>query len=381
MPATTCLSSCVATDRLVRSQPGSVTLASWFVHVRTALAVALSLLVAAVVTPADAQQAGGGFLGKSRSEYSVYVFGDSLAAGLWAGSRRVAAGIDRLKISGRFKEGSGLARPKFHDWTQAIPKIIESNQIDIAIIFMGSNDGQLVKQDDATLEFATPEWETFYAGRVDQLLDILKKENIAVYWMGLPPMGQPRHDEAVKVISRIQRERVHAARQRYVEVRKHFADENDQYNENGFDVDGQFRRLRSREGFKFLKSGNTKVAKLAIDAIMHDIEVSDGVRAPDPESLALAAPSDREEMPIFGHALNTGEAFIVDPADLPKSDAVAIARRPGQAAPVADRAPDEVIQALRTSAKPDSAAARLFIDGEWPDAPEGRLDDFRLTAE
>ena len=246
---------------------------------------------------------------------------------------------------------------------------------------MGSNDGQSVKQGDTKLDFGTPEWETYYAARVDQVLNIMKDAKIAVYWMGLPPMGKPRHDEAVKVISRIQRDRVHAARQRYVEVRKHFADKDDRYTENGLDVTGLFRRLRSREGFKFLKSGNTKVAKIALDAVIHDIEVSDGVRAPDPETLALRGPADDEAKPIFGHALNTGKAFVVDPADLPKSDAVAIARRPGRTSSLAVRTSEEVIQALRTSARPDSAAARLFIDGEWPDAPAGRVDDFRLQSE
>ena len=67
-----------------------------------------------------------GFLGKSRSEYSIYVFGDTLAAGLWAGSRRVVGNDRRLKVRGRFKEGSGLSRPKHHDWAKAIPKITAS---------------------------------------------------------------------------------------------------------------------------------------------------------------------------------------------------------------------------------------------------------------
>ena len=52
----------------------------------------VALLVGAALRPAAAQQSsqGAGYLGKSRSEYSIFVFGDSLAAGMWAGSQRAA---------------------------------------------------------------------------------------------------------------------------------------------------------------------------------------------------------------------------------------------------------------------------------------------------
>ena len=118
------------------------------------------LVIAGATQRATAQQAesGGGYLGKSRSEYAVFVFGDSLAAGLWAGSQRVVKGNPRLKVKGRFKEGSGLARPKFYDWGNAISKIVESNPIDIAIVLIGTNDRRDIRQGEATLEFGSDGW-------------------------------------------------------------------------------------------------------------------------------------------------------------------------------------------------------------------------------
>ncbi len=111
---------------------------------RPSKAILFALLIAGFVVGglrlASAQQAetGTGYLGSSRSEYSIFVFGDSLAAGLWAGSQRAAKGNQRLRIKGRFKEGSGLARPQLHDWAKALPKIIESNPMDIAVVLIGS---------------------------------------------------------------------------------------------------------------------------------------------------------------------------------------------------------------------------------------------------
>ena len=153
------------------------------------LAAALILLMAGLM-PAVAQQSseGAGFLGKSRSEYSIFVFGDELAGGLWAGSRRVNKGNLRLKTQVRFKEGSGLARPRFHDWASAIPKIIERNPMDIAIVMIGSNDSQSVRQAEGKLEFGSTEWNEYYKQRIDQILGVFKSNGIAVYWVELPPM-------------------------------------------------------------------------------------------------------------------------------------------------------------------------------------------------
>ena len=57
--------------------------------------------------------------------YQLFVFGDSLAAGLFSGMSRMAEGDLRIAIDGRFKDDSGLARPEFYDWAAALPKIQE----------------------------------------------------------------------------------------------------------------------------------------------------------------------------------------------------------------------------------------------------------------
>ena len=342
-------------------------------------------LVAGAWQPVVAQQAspGAGYLGKSRSEYSIFVFGDSLAAGLWAGSQRAAKGNPRLKIKGRFKESSGLARPQFHDWASALPKIIERNPMDIAVVLIGSNDSQPVRSGDKQFEFGTPEWVTYYQARVDQIIKVLKSNKIAVYWVELPPMKSAKHDAATRKISQLQREQVTAAKLRFVEARKIFSAPDGSYTDRGLDVAGLPRRLRSTDGIHFLKSGNTKIAKLIVDAIVRDIEVSDGVREPEPDVVAAVDESDLEGKPIFGYSLGSGEPATLNPADLPKADAITIARttvrQPSDGAEALTGS--AVIKSLRTTAIPGSAAGRLFVDGEWPKVPAGRMDDFSWPVE
>ncbi len=354
--------------------------------IRTVVAMAMALAAGAAIMASQmamAQQStvGAGYLGQSRSEYSIFVFGDSLAAGLWAGSRRVAKQKPRLRIKGRFKEGSGLARPKFHDWAKALPKIIERNPMDIAVVLIGSNDRQAVRRVGRDLEFGSEEWSQYYARRVDQVVRVLKSNKIAVYWIELPPMASTEYDGAAKRIAQIQRERVTAAAMRFVEIRKAFSNEDGTYTDRGFDVDGRFRRLRARDGIKFLKSGNTKLAKFVVDVIERDIEVADGLRTPEPLPGVALGYGSSESKPLFGHALNSGEAFTLSPSELPKVGAVTIARAATRRAGISSEAltSEAVIEALRSTAVPGSPAAQLFKDGEWPEAPSGRVDDFSLT--
>src|SRR4051795_1383990 len=128
-----------------------------------------------------------------KEDYQVFVIGDSLAAGLWSGLTRAADGEARLSINGRYKEDSGLARPEYYDWNAALPKILESNEIDIAVVMIGTNDGQDIHDGDMRYAFNTPEWTAHYAAQVDRLIKTLTDAGAAVYWVELPPMAEEQY--------------------------------------------------------------------------------------------------------------------------------------------------------------------------------------------
>src|SRR5690606_25261720 len=55
----------------------------------------------------------------AQDSYKVFVLGDSLAGGLFAGMERLTVGDKEIEVGGRFKEDSGIARPEFYDWNDA----------------------------------------------------------------------------------------------------------------------------------------------------------------------------------------------------------------------------------------------------------------------
>ena len=303
----------------------------------------------------------------SKDLYQVFVIGDSLAAGLWSGVSRTIDGDLRISLNGRYKEDSGLSRPEYYDWNGALPKILASNKIDIAIVMLGSNDAQPIRDGAIRYAFDTNEWRAAYVKQVDELMASLKAAGAAVYWVEMPPMQAETYDVSMKTIAAIHKERAQAAGIRFVETRNALSD-NGKYSESGFDETGEFVKWRSRDGVHFLKEGNNKMASLVMAAINKDIEVAVAAApAPPPADTGQGQP-----LPGFGQpsaalpeGSPTGDSSS-DPALPTKSDYAGALPAPADAA---------MAQLARTT-MPGTDASRLFSRGEAVTPRPGRFDDF-----
>jgi uncharacterized protein len=298
--------------------------------------------------------------------YNVFIIGDALAGGLWAGTTRTGGQYPDFAITGRFKEGSGLARPDIYDWASAVPKILERHHVDMAIVFIGTNDGQDIRSDGGRLAFGSDEWAAAYQAQVDEIVSVFMEHGVTVYWIGLPPMQSASHDEAVRTIAEVQRERVLANGAKYIDVRPQFADSDGGFAQSGIDIHGNEERLRSLDGIKFIKAGNDKLSMMVFDAISADL----GHGPPGPvaaEGGETFIGETQAGLPLFGMELADGSVYTLAPADLPvllsDLDQVQGARL-------------NLDQAADTPAAPGSSAAALFDTGRWPAPKAGRIDDF-----
>lgn len=289
----------------------------------------------------------------AKEVYQVFVIGDSLAAGLWSGVSRQIENDDRISLNGRYKEDSGLSRPEYYDWNGALPKILASNKIDIAIVMIGSNDAQAIRDGQARYAFDTPEWRQAYVKQVDRLMQSLEAAGAAVYWMEMPPMQAVKYDGSMKVISAIHEERAKAAGIRFIATRDVLSDKG-KYAESGFDQAGEFVRMRSRDGVHFLREGNNKLAGLVMAAINADIDAAVAAEPvePPPEAVANQTPpgSGLTGAEILAHAKGDFAGPLPTPAD-------------------------PAMAQLAKTTKPGTDAARLFSRGEAVTVKPGRFDD------
>jgi uncharacterized protein len=179
-------------------------------------------------------------------------------------------------------------------------------------------------------------------------------------------MRSATHDEAVRTIAELQRERVLAKGAKYIDVRPQFSNADGSFAQGGIGIDGRETRLRSLDGIKFIKAGNDKLSTLVFDAISADV----GLVSPGPvvaEGGDPAAVEAQANMPIFGMDMADGSMRTLSAADLSIQPAT---HHHVQGARL------DLDQAADTPAAPGSSAAALFDAGRWPAPKPGRIDDF-----
>lgn len=342
-------------------------------------------------TPAIVEYTGGssfdGFVAEAREKYEIYVFGDTLADGLGAGLRRLLAGNKKVKIQLRSRAGTGLARPDRYDWNRAVGTLIEGRRIDVAVVFIGGNDTHSVTTPQGRYTIGSDPWHKAYTAYVDQFVAQFKEHGAAVYWVGLPPMWREAYDHTTKMVTAIHRERVLAAGMKFMNIRALFADKNDKFTNVGFDLQGQFRRMRSKDGVHFLRHGNDKLAALIYEQIGKDIEIAEKGATSDFDNTLDGTTSSQStslNLPIFAQESETGAAIPVDLghkiADVNQQTANANTQALDQNRSfVVSGTAQNVTYAPKVA--PGSEAARVLLQGEIVTSKSGRADDFSWPAE
>ncbi len=347
-----------------------------FIRARSLALATLLLLLGAALLPQQAQARCA--LPQNQERYRIFVFGDKMATGLLAGLWRVLKEDDRFVARGRLREGSGLVRPRFHDWPRTIAGVLENQPLDIAIIMLGANDARDFRVAGRKLLFGSDAWKSEYASRVRQIMKMICDRNIALYWVGLPPVRDEGRNEALKFITDIIRSEARAAGVRFIDIYRAFASPEGGYAEEGPDIRGLVTRLRSRDGIHFIRPGNTKLARLVMNVILKDVDTAKRLATTDGDSRTItsgkADSQDMAGLPLFAMPGPDGGAEIIPAAELPDMDGIVLA--PGAEGETADLVMR--MYRLRSQVASGTPAARLFGEGWWPVPMPGRSDDFSL---
>lgn len=284
----------------------------------------------------------------------IYVFGDAFAAGLARGLEAAFANTPTVEIVSRIKPASGVVRDDFYDWEEAIAATLKSEDIDIAVVMMGSNDRQPFLTGPAVGEKTrSEEWEKTYIARVDRLLDLFGEESVPLYWVGLPIMQRENYGQDMAFLNEVYQARTQRSGARFIDTWSRFADEGGQYASTGPDVNGQIRRLRNANGIHMTRTGNEKLAFF----VEQELRPAIG-------SGALAAVPGQQEAP----GLDRGErpveldVSLTQPAAPPEGAQLA-----GGAVP---------LNAVPAEPGKGTPEYELLVLGQTPDPRAGRADDF-----
>lgn len=295
----------------------------------------------------------------------LVVFGDSLADYAGQGLDDIYAENSDVAVIRKTRAEGGLVRSSSPDWPTFIRETIDGGQkITIAVVMLGINDRQSIKDGEVSREPLSERWQDLYRLRVDDVLRVFQERAIPVVWIGLPPVKNTKVSEDASVMNEIFRESVQRHGGAYVDVWPGFVDEENRYTASGPDVDGEPARLRTSDGVLFTAAGARKLAHFAETDIKRLIEE----RQPG----AMAA---------IGSDVDPIEAAIPSPPDVAAPVALPVKPLVGPVLPLTkpDVTPSGTLISSAPKLNGDHAYAvqRAFRTGAPPSPRPGRADDFR----
>jgi uncharacterized protein len=231
---------------------------------------------------------------------NVVILGDSLGDGLWAGLYRELKGDPRFNITKRSKVSTGFVRRDYFDWNAEVEKVLAEEQVDIAVIMIGTNDRQVLVDDQGHRHrLRAPGWEAAYKERIDQFTRSLKDRGVLVYWVGLPVMRSPRFGGDMRYFNSIYEERAAANGVPFIPTWNDLANASGAYQAYGPDTNGRRRLLRADDGIHFTLAGYRVLASVVADDLVRDRNagILPGGAAPvQRSSLDVEAPLERAQV-------------------------------------------------------------------------------------
>ncbi len=324
--------------------------------------------------------------------FFVAVIGDSLAQMLAQGLQDEFADVPEVQVLRKGRESSGLVRDDFYDWPKAVRDLLSGPEhVTFAVMMIGSNDRQPLKDADGIYDPLTPRWREIYTKRVEDVAQQFRDKHIPLTWVGLPIMRNDRLSSDVTVFNEIYRTTVEKFGQTYVDTWEAFVDDNGQYDAYGPDMSGQIVKLRAGDGVHFTRAGTLKLAHFAEHDIRHAVEEAKAAEAPTAD--AGPAKTEVPQSPTGAIDINAqirrqvlGEGRQGDvQAGLPLPALPVFPSKPA-AGPVLPLTATIISPggqlAVREKSKAASASEiqamldRAFIQGRPNEAKPGRADDF-----
>ena len=85
---------------------------------------------------------------------------------------------------------TGLTRPDYFNWPAELHADLKAQDPQVVVIMIGANDAQdFLGPPD--VPYTSPQWNTLYAQRVAQFMQIAESGGATVIWVGMPPMQNP----------------------------------------------------------------------------------------------------------------------------------------------------------------------------------------------
>lgn len=310
----------------------------------------------------------------------VAVIGDNLGTQLGRGLASAYEDTPQVEIVSLTKNNSGLVRSDYYDWVGEIKKLLaDGKKIDVAVMMIGSNDRQAIRDENGVHSPRSEEWQKAYLSRIDTIAAMFKEKKIPLIWLGMPVMRNERLATDMVAFNKMYRDAVLKHNGIFVDIWSAFTDERNRFSSYGPDVNGQTVKLRLSDGIHFTKAGARKLAHFAAIDIKRIIDNRKSKKSLAPAIAARPAPGPD----------NSGKNDPARQANLPAPVVIPVRPAIGPVVPLTAPAvaPDGQLLGNPKAGKPKIgkaktdvkllATGRNLTSGQPVSARPGRADDFR----
>jgi hypothetical protein len=221
---------------------------------------------------------------------TIGVFGDSMGDGLWSALYRDLHKENAVDVLRLARNSTGLTRYDYVDVQAQTQSQLADHHVDVAVVMFGANDGQGIIQDGKVYAFGTPGWRQAYSARIDALVNLLRSQGAAVYWVGLPRMEKPDVDRRAALLNSIYQERAAALGVPFIDTVPVTVDAQGRYDAYLSDPSDAHRRLmRAPDGIHMTMAGYLRLAGPVVARLRQDIASAEPAAAHAPIRPAAAA--------------------------------------------------------------------------------------------
>jgi lysophospholipase L1-like esterase len=191
------------------------------------------------------------------------VVGDSLSISLGEQLEHALAGAPGLDFSRDGQRSTGLSRPELLDWPTRLRELVAKAPPDIVVIMIGANDVMpLTAADGSRVYFDQPVWDDTYAAKARELVAICRQANpdVAVSWVGAPPMGDAALNAGVKRVNAVLSRMCAEAGCRFIDAEAAFSDPEGRYTRHARDAataeaTAEATAIRTADGVHLTEAG------------------------------------------------------------------------------------------------------------------------------
>ncbi len=207
--------------------------------------------------------------------YQIRLIGDSLAAGLHYTLSDSLGKDPRVRFHSKRLALQRLTSNNFDGEMSELRAEAYRDGLNVAVVLVGTWDRRNLRDANwERLAKGSDAWRKEYARRVDETMKTLKKANVAVYWVGLPPFRRSDADADVQMMNEVFRERAYLNGVRFIETYTSFVGEGGAYAAYGPDLTGKIKLLREQDGIHLTYTGNQKLAYYVERAIKRDLDAA-----------------------------------------------------------------------------------------------------------